>query len=98
MTPERWQQIDSVFNEALRRAPRERASFLSEGCRGDDDLRREVESLLFAHEQDGSFLDVPAYEVAAEFFVDDLVELLPGQEIGPYKILSPLATGGMGEV
>jgi serine/threonine protein kinase/Tol biopolymer transport system component len=98
MTADRWQDIDRLFHSTLECAPEKRASFLSQACGDDHDLRTEVESLLRAHEQDGSFLDLPAYEVAADFLADAFGGLLAGQQIGPYKIISPLATGGMGEV
>jgi eukaryotic-like serine/threonine-protein kinase len=102
MTPEikadRWQLIDRLFHSTLACAPEKRASFLSEACSDDEALRAEVESLLRAHEQDGSFLDLPAYEVAADFLADAFGGLFAGQQIGPYKIISPLAAGGMGEV
>jgi len=102
MTPEikadRWQTIDRLFHSTLECAPEKRAGFLSQACGDDHALRTEVESLLRAHEQDGSFLDLPAYEVAADFLADAFGGLLAGQQIGPYKIISPLAAGGMGEV
>jgi serine/threonine protein kinase/Tol biopolymer transport system component len=102
MTPEieadRWQQIDRLFHSTLACAPEKRAGFLSQACGDDEALRVEVESLLRAHEQDGSFLDLPAYEVAADFLADAFGRLFAGQQIGPYKIISPLAAGGMGEV
>ena len=102
MTPEtkadRWQTIDRLFHSTLACAPEKRAGFLSQACGDDEALRVEVESLLRAHEQDGSFLDLPAYEVAADFLADAFGGLFAGQQIGPYKIISPLAAGGMGEV
>jgi serine/threonine protein kinase/Tol biopolymer transport system component len=98
MTADRWQTIDRVFHSTLECAPEKRANFLRQACGDDQALRAEVESLLRAHEQDGSFLDLPAYEVAADFLTDALGGLFAGQQIGPYKILSPLAAGGMGEV
>src|SRR5260370_16797068 len=102
MTPEikadRWQQIDRLFHSTLACAPEKRAGFLSQACGEGEALRVEVESLLGAHEQDGSFLDLPAYEVAADFLADAFGRLFAGQQIGPYKIISPLAAGGMGEV
>src|SRR5438046_4999733 len=98
MTLDRWQQIERLFHSTLEYGPEERESFLDQACLQDDDLRSEVESLVSSHERDGSFLDVPAYEVAAEFLVAGFSELLVGQQIGPYKILSLIATGGMGEV
>ncbi len=98
MTSERWQHIDKLFHAALGCAPEKRAKFLAEACRDDDELRQEVESLLSSHEQDATFLDIPAYELAADILTDALGGLMAGQQIGPYKILAPLATGGMGEV
>ena len=98
MTADRWQEIDRLFHSTLECEPEQRASFLSDACGDDQDLRAEVESLLHAHQQDGSFLDLPAYEVAADFLADAFGGLLAGQQIGPYKIISSLASGGMGEV
>jgi serine/threonine protein kinase/Tol biopolymer transport system component len=98
MTSERWQRIDQLFHRTLDCAPENRANLLSEACRGDADLRNEVESLLRAHEQDKTLIDVPAYELAADFLADAVGGLPAGQQIGPYRILSQLATGGMGEV
>jgi serine/threonine protein kinase/Tol biopolymer transport system component len=98
MTSERWQHIDRLFHATLECAPEKRAGVLAEACGDDADLRNEVESLLRAHEQDATFLDIPAYELAADFLTDALGGLMAGQQIGPYKILAPLATGGMGEV
>ncbi len=46
MTPERWRQIDDLFDAALRLDPAERAAWLGAACRGDDDLRAEVDRLL----------------------------------------------------
>src|SRR6266550_1236959 len=98
MKPERWQKIDQLFHSTLEWPVPERAHFLSQECGDDEDLQHEVESLLLAHERDGNFLDGPAYEVSTEFFADCLTGLLADQQIGPYKILSPLGIGGMGEV
>ena len=48
MQAKRWQEIDRLFDAVLEREPAERASFLADSCAGDDELRREVESLLAA--------------------------------------------------
>ena len=48
MTPEHWQQVDKLLEQALEQDPEQRGSFLKEACKGDDALRREVESLLLA--------------------------------------------------
>jgi hypothetical protein len=44
MTPERYQQIDQIFQAALAHEPVKRAAFLDEACRGDAALRQEVDS------------------------------------------------------
>src|SRR2546426_12742355 len=98
MTPERWQQIKEIFQSALDRVPSERSAFLANACSGDDSLRQEVESLIASHAKDGSFIDSPAYEAAAQQIVDDKAELKPGQVIGAYEIISFISRGGMGEV
>jgi len=46
MTPERWQQVKGLLQEALNLAPEQRPAFLDRACSTDHSLRREVESLL----------------------------------------------------
>src|SRR5438132_8306323 len=97
MTPERWQNVKEIFQAALERTPEERAAFLSEACDRDESLRKEVESLIASHQKDGSFIDSPAYEAAAQI-VGDKVQLESGRTISHYKVLDQLGVGGMGEV
>jgi serine/threonine protein kinase/Flp pilus assembly protein TadD len=97
MTPERWQQIKEIFESSLHYEGEERSGFLASACAGDEPLRQEVESLIASHEKDGSFIDSPAYEAAAEMLLSER-DLKPGQKISHYKILSTLGKGGMGEV
>jgi Tol biopolymer transport system component/predicted Ser/Thr protein kinase len=98
MTPERWLQVNELFHSALERAPAQRAAFLDQACAGDEELRKEVESLITSHEETGSFIDVPAFEASAQLLAEEKPDLNPGQRIGHYKILSLLGAGGMGEV
>jgi hypothetical protein len=65
MKPERWEQVAQLHRAALEREGNERAAFLGEVCAGDEDLRRELESLLAYEGKDASFLESPALEVAA---------------------------------
>jgi hypothetical protein len=62
MTPERWQQIERVFHEALTRDVAGRAAFLADACAGDEPLRQDVESLLAQEAPAGSFLSGPALD------------------------------------
>src|SRR5262245_18770659 len=98
MKPERWQQVVTIFQAALKREPASRAVFLDGACLADGELRAEVESLLAAHEQAGSFINTPAVEMAAQLLTTDPVDAIAGRSIGPYKIVSRIGAGGMGEV
>src|SRR5262245_38100699 len=102
MNAKRWGQIKEIYDCALDLSREERESFLSSACAGDADIRREVESLLAAHEIAGTFLQSPAVEVAArEIVADEFISPAPqlsGRELANYKIISLLGRGGMGEV
>jgi serine/threonine protein kinase len=98
ITPERWQQIDKLLEEALEREASTRAAFLDQACAGDDELRSKVEALLQSHEQAGSFIAAPALEVAAKACAKDRSQSMIGQHLGHYQILSLIGAGGMGEV
>lgn len=98
MTPERWQHINSLFQESLDRPTPERRAFLDEACAGDEDSRNEVQSLISFHARAQDFLEVPALEAAAGWFAGDQEETLVGTLIGSYKIEALLGAGGMGEV
>ena len=98
MTPERWKQVKEIFHSAIRFGPEERSGFLASACGDDDQLREEVESLILSHEKEGSFIDSPAYEAAADLLVGEETELQPGQVLGHYRIISLLGKGGMAQV
>jgi serine/threonine protein kinase/Tfp pilus assembly protein PilF len=98
MTPERWQQIDQLFHAALAREPAKRTDFLASACVGDEPLRLEVESLLSFHEGAQSFIEKPAGDVAAELLGSHESGFEPGQQLGNYRIVRQLGSGGMGEV
>src|SRR5579863_2012542 len=46
LTPERWAEIEALFHRAVECQPEQLSRLLDEGCHGDPELRREVESLL----------------------------------------------------
>lgn len=71
MSPERWQQIERLYDAVIQREPNERVGLLKEWCAGDDELRREVEWML-AHQQEAAHLiQVTALEAAARSLASD---------------------------
>ena len=98
MTPERWQQIDQLYQAALDQEAADRSKFISRACADDLELRREVESLLVAHEQAGSFIAEPALRSAARLLASDQAKSLIGTTLAHYRIESVLGAGGVGEV
>ena len=92
-------RVDDLCLAALELEEGRRAAFLDQACDGDEDLRREVESLLAQEGKlDGDFLEAPALEVAAKAMAQDGSESLVGQEVRNYKVLGLLGEGGMGQV
>lgn len=97
MKPERWKRINSLFHDALERNAADREAFLHSATAGDDELRREVESLLASHRSAGNFMDVPAYGIAPELMFDEAADL-SGRTVGPYRVLHEIGRGGMGVI
>ncbi|HYE73885.1 MAG TPA: protein kinase [Blastocatellia bacterium] len=104
MTPERWEEIDRVFEAALDCAPEKRADFLARQCREDHELRREVESLLEAHNQADSFTARAPVKLIQDVISGSepdtcaIPQTIIGRTLSHYQIKSLLGKGGMGEV
>jgi eukaryotic-like serine/threonine-protein kinase len=97
ITHDSWQQIKKIFQSAQGLTAADRVDYLNKACGDDASLREEVEALLTADESNDDFLIAPAYEFAAGLLAEDS-EFAAGQKIGPYTILCPLGSGGMGQI
>ncbi len=63
-TSERWRQIEELYHAALELRLEEREAFLDEACAGDEELRREVVSLIASHNQAETFISAPPGDVS----------------------------------
>src|SRR5262245_37506032 len=97
MTPERFGQLEKLFESALQREPGQRADFLQEACGGDASLQKQLEAMVASHEQAPSFLESSTLKVMG-FLAENEVGFMVGQHIGPYEVLREIGRGGMGEV
>jgi serine/threonine protein kinase len=102
MNAERFKQIDEILDAVWAVPEQDREAFLSEKINGNEDLRREVFSILSANEGFDDFLDKSAFDVAARNLADEQAAavnaILIGQKIGTYKIERQIGAGGMGEI
>src|SRR5918998_1817666 len=108
MTPERWKQVEEVFQAALDLPRDERPRFIAEKCADDAALRVQVEALVAQYEEAGDFIEEPAFVVnnfnpasvpfrttTPTSFEDDP---MAGARVGSYKIVREIGRGGMGAV
>ena len=96
MRPELWRRVEELFHAALERPQEGRRAFLDQACGADAELRRQVGQLVSVDEQAGSLLEDPVLANAAATLARG--GSLVGRQCGPYRILSLLGQGGMGEV
>lgn len=98
MTPDRWQLIDRIFDGALDRQPGERESYVRQACGEDRDLYEEVMSLLGSHDRSDGYIEAPPLSAIVDLFPDVKDGNLSGNMLGPYRLESQIARGGMGIV
>jgi eukaryotic-like serine/threonine-protein kinase len=103
MEPERWRRVESLYHSALKVATDQRARFLRSECQDDDELRKEIESLLSYEDSAADFIESPAFTIAAKLVAEDSTNQLAGPAVDTvisqrFRILEKLGGGGMGVV
>jgi hypothetical protein len=92
MTANQWRLIEDIFLIALERTGDERSHYLKEACRGQAELRREVESLLSHEEDDERVLRCAVSDAASKLAIKR--DKYVGSNIGPYHVVRQLSQGG----
>jgi TolB-like protein/Flp pilus assembly protein TadD/tRNA A-37 threonylcarbamoyl transferase component Bud32 len=101
MTPERWRQVEEIFQAALDLSPGERTRYVSEVCAQNTELKRDVEVLLSQYDSAAELLEEPLYgntELSVlESFIEEKDPMI-GRRLGAYRIEREIGRGGMGAV
>jgi serine/threonine protein kinase/tetratricopeptide (TPR) repeat protein len=113
MTPERWKQVEEVFQTALDLQADERRRYIEIACAGDDALLEQVISLVTQYEAAGDFIEEPAFASISlatgalgretdPQSTNPMIfpELDPaiGRRVGSYRLVREVGRGGMGAV
>ena len=94
MTTARWRRLEELLLQGLTLPDSERDAFLRDACRGDETMIADVRSLLREEDAARHFMETPAFAGVEDGLDRGLVDA----ELGPYRVLRRVATGGMGVV
>jgi len=96
VNPECWKSVGELFERAVALPPGERTVCVERGSAGDDELRKEVLSLLASHKAlSGGFVQEQIRNSVVAFYQATLAH---PTSIGPYRVIRELGRGGMGVV
>jgi serine/threonine protein kinase/Tol biopolymer transport system component len=99
MNPNEHQEAKELFGKVLDLEPQHRAAMLDKACAERPHLRREVESLLVAYQEAGTFIDAPlGAQDRSPDGVTSTADTMVGRTLGPYRIDAIIGEGGMGVV
>ena len=95
-------RVDDIFFEALEFLDEQsRSSYLDRVCGNDHRMRSCIERLIRNEPRVGDFLESPIYQLSIPLGVDEHPPQLGRQaelRFGPYRHLTKIGQGGMGEV
>lgn len=97
MSSQNWERVREIFDGALAREDQDRHAYVEQACGADVDLRREIQSLLAAHEESRHFIETPAFVHLFGEAQEDSSEWI-GRRIGVFRITREVGRGGMSQV
>jgi serine/threonine protein kinase/tetratricopeptide (TPR) repeat protein len=90
-----WERIEHIFIEAADLPRPQQAAFLDQACSGDQELRREVQSLLDSDRKSGEKITRAVEDEAQSLFG---LSPIIGSRLGAYRVVREIGRGGMGAV
>lgn len=101
MKPEGSEHADRVFEifqAAVVLNEKDRAVLLDRECEGEAELRKEVEELLASDKRAEGFIESRPFDETLEWIENSEASVPMLEAVGPFKIVSRLGSGGMGDV
>lgn len=101
MDQDRWKRVNQIFHAALEVAASERPNFIAKASEGDLALANEVNQLLRADQEAGSYIELPLVESSDSRAALGSRDLLLGPDdvlCRRFKIVRSVGEGGMGRV
>lgn len=94
MDKDRWEHIQTLFESVMELEPQQREAYLDKACFGDEELIRELHSLMDADSIANEMLN----KVSIPLDDDSTITIGTSKEFGPYKVIGKIGVGGMGIV
>jgi serine/threonine protein kinase/Tfp pilus assembly protein PilF len=99
MAPERWQQIEDIYQTAVGLPAEQRTEYLTRACADDDELRTAIDVLTTRLMQAGDLSETPVMTDETEWLTAPVQgDPLIGRRVGAYRLEREIGRGGMGAV
>src|SRR5215204_280725 len=110
MSPERWREIEEVFQAAVEMPRADRALFVDKFCGSDAELKAEILKLIESDDSASDFIESPIWtdssflntsakrELSSSIDPNGDRDNFLNKRVGVYKLTREIGRGGMGAV